>query len=213
LEVVNSRSRLGLVFACDSTGFKEDVASFYYALRSGKRRKRWIKVWYLLDTRTQVLVSEFIGRGPGGDSFGLSKLEKKSPIRSLIEVMDRGFDGSGNMRFGLPIRVIPPIRRGGGIKSLDRILAYMVYMISRWSGIYGKRWLCETMISVIKRKFGDSIRERKWKNKKNIASLMAIVYNIHVIVRGGGENQFLILLVSLSFKSIKKDVCNRAFCN
>jgi hypothetical protein len=37
----------------------------------------------------------------------------------------------------------------------------MVYMISRWSGIYGKRWLCETMISVIKRKFGDSIRERK----------------------------------------------------
>jgi hypothetical protein len=64
---------------------------------------------------------------------------------------------------------------------------------------------------VIKRKFGDSIRERKWKNKKNIASLMAIVYNIHVIVRGGGENQFLILLVSLSFRSIKKDVCNRAF--
>jgi len=67
------------------------------------------------------------------------------------------------------------------------------------------------MISVIKRKFGDSIRERKWGKKKKIVSLMAVVYNIHVIVRGGGENQFLLLLVSLSFKSIKIDVCNRAF--
>jgi transposase len=210
LEIVISRRDVGFLFACDSTGFKEDVASFYYTLRSGKKRKGWIKVWYLLDTRTQALVSWVIGRGPSGDSMGLSKLEKKSPFRPLIEVMDRGFDGSGNIRFGLPIRVIPPIRRGGSIRSLDRILAYMVYMISRWSGIYGKRWLCETMISVIKRKFGDSIRERKWGNKKKIASLMAVVYNIHVIVRGGGENQFLLLLVFLSFKSIKIDVCNRA---
>lgn len=65
------------------------------------------------------------------------------------------------------------------------------------------------MTSVIKRKFGDSIRERKWKNKKKIASLMAVVYNIHVILRDVGENQFLMLLVFLSFKSIKNDVCNR----
>ncbi|GBD38494.1 hypothetical protein HRbin37_00744 [bacterium HR37] len=193
LEIVIPGGSLALVFACDSTGFKEDVAGFYYALRSGKRRKRWIKVWYLLDTRTQVLVSEVVGRGPSGDAGGLAKLEKESSLMALIEVMDRGFDGKGNFRLGFPIRVIPPIRRGGSIRSLDRILAYMVYMISRWSGIYGKRWICETVISVIKRKFGDSIRERKWKNKKKIVSLMAVVYNIHVIVRGRGENRFFFL--------------------
>lgn len=38
------------------------------------------------------------------------------------------------MIFGLPIRVIPPIRRGGGIKSWNRILAYMVYRVSKWMG-------------------------------------------------------------------------------
>jgi hypothetical protein len=171
LEVIGIRTKSSLVFALDSTGFKEDVASFDYTLRSGKKRKGWIKVWYLLDTRAQALVSWVIGRGPSGDSWGLSKLEKNSPIRALIEVMDRGFDGSGNKRFGFPIRVIPPIRRGGSIKSLDRILAYIGYMIYKWSGIYGKRWLCETMISVIKRKFGDSIRERKWGNKKKLYPL------------------------------------------
>ena len=142
--------------------------------------------------------------------MGLSKLENRSPVGALTEVMDRGFDGGGNMRFGLPIRVIPPIRRGGGIKSWNRILAYMVYRVSKWMGIYGKRWLCETINSVIKRKFSDSIRERKWGNKKKIVSLIAIVYNIHLIVRGGGENQFLLLLVFLSFESIRNDVCNIA---
>ena len=91
------------------------------------------------DTRTQVLVSQVVGRGPSGDSWGLSKLEKNSPIRALIEVMDRGFDGDGNFHFGLPIRVIPPIRRGGGIKSWNRILAYMVYRVSKLMEIYGRR--------------------------------------------------------------------------
>jgi hypothetical protein len=43
---------------------------------------------------------------------------------------------------------------------MNRVLAYMVYRVSKWMGIYGRRWLCETMNSVIKRKFGDSIRER-----------------------------------------------------
>jgi hypothetical protein len=60
-------------------------------------------------------------------------------------------------------------------------------------GIYGRRWLCETMNSVIKRKFGDSVREKKEKSKKKIVSLMAIAYNIHVIVREGNrENIFFI---------------------
>jgi hypothetical protein len=33
-------------------------------------------------------------------------------------------------------------------------------MVSKWMVIYGRRWFFETMNSVIKRKFGDSIRER-----------------------------------------------------
>jgi hypothetical protein len=151
LEIIFIHTRINsyVVFSCDSTGFKEDSASFYYALRSRKKRKRWIKAFYLLDTRSQICVSQVIGRGPSGDAGGLCQLEKRSPLLPLIEVMDRGFDGNGNFHFGLPIRIIPPIRRGGSIKSWNRILAYIVYMFSKLMGIYGKRWLCETMNSVI----------------------------------------------------------------
>ncbi len=198
LEVIGIGMSGSILFACDSTGFKEDSASFYYALRSGKKRKRWIKAFYLLDTRTQICVSQVISRGPSGDARGLCQLENRVPLLPFIEVMDRGFDGNGNFHFGLPIRIIPPIRRGGSIKSWNRILAYIVYMVSKWMGIYGRRWICETMNSVIKRKFGDSVRERKEKNKKTIVSLMTIAYNIHVIVREEGKLDFFFAFIFLN---------------
>lgn len=206
VEIVANKITRAILFACDSTGFKEDVASFYYALRSKKRRKKWIKAVYLLETDTQLCVSQVITRGPSGDAGELGRLEGKSVLELVIEVMDRGFDGAGNFRFGIPFRVIPPIRRGGSIKGWKRIVEYVIYLVAKWIGIYGKRWICETMNSVIKRKFGDSIRERNERNKKRIVSLMAIVYNIHVIVRAEGKVRFFIAFLYLH----KIDVCNRA---
>lgn len=196
VEIVANKISRAILFACDSTGFKEDVASFYYALRSKKKRRGWIKAVYLLETQTQLCVSQLITRGPSGDARELGRLESRSALELVIEVMDRGFDGAGNFRFGIPFRVIPPIRRGGSIKGWKRIVEYVVYLVAKWMGIYGKRWVCETMNSVIKRKFGDSIRERKERNKKRIVSLMAIVYNIHVVVRNE-EIVFYLLLFKI----------------
>ncbi len=112
-------------------------------------------------------------------------------------MMDRGFDGKENFRFSVPFRIIPPIRRGGSIKSWGRILTYILYLLAKGMGVYGKRWICETMNSVIKRKFGDSIRERKEENKKKAALLMAIAYNIHVIVREDNRSRFFFIAFSL----------------
>jgi hypothetical protein len=87
-------------------------------------------------------------------------------------------------------------------------------MVSKWMGIYGRRWLFETMNSVIKRKFGDSIRERacpersrrKVEEQEKNRILMAIAYNIHLVVRGGGENRFFLFV----FLFLNKDACNKA---
>ncbi len=198
VKLIAHKIRRAILFACDSTGFKEDVASFYYALRSKKKRRRWIKAVYLLETHTQLCVSQLITRGPSGDARELRRLEDKSALELMIEVMDRGFDGAGNFRLGIPFRVIPPIRRGGSIKGWKRIVEYAVYCVAKWMGIYGKRWICETMNSVIKRKFGDSIRERKERSKKRIVSLMAIVYNIHVFVRNEEIVLYLLLFKTKS---------------
>ena len=198
VEVIANKIGRAILFACDSTGFKEDVASFYYALRSKKKRRRWIKAVYLLETHTQLCVSQLITRGPSGDARELQRLEDKSALELMIEVMDRGFDGAGNFRLGIPFRIIPPIRRGGSIKGWKRIVEYVVYLVAKWMGIYGKRWICETMNSVVKRKFGDSIREKKERNKKRVVSLMAVVYNIHVFVRNEKIVFYLLLFKTKS---------------
>ena len=205
VEIVANKITRAILFACDSTGFKEDVASFYYALRSKKKRRRWIKAVYLLETRTQLCVSQLITRGPSGDARELGRLEGNSALEPMVEVMDRGFDGAGNFRLGIPFRIIPPIRRGGSIKGWKRVIEHVLYLAAKWMGIYGKRWICETMNSVIKRKFGDSIREKNERSKKRVASLMAVVYNIHVFVRNEK-----IVFIYCSSKQIH--VCDRAVC-
>jgi hypothetical protein len=78
-------------------------------------------------------------REPGSDAGYLEILEKQ--IKACLEIMDRGFDGKGNFRlkFTLPFRIIPPISRGGRIKSFERITQRLIYVLSVWVGIYGKR--------------------------------------------------------------------------
>jgi hypothetical protein len=173
----------GFLTSCDSTGFREDSASFYYAKRSGKKRKRWIKPVYMVETRYKFCLSQVIKRGPSQDSRFLEEVEGKAPVKPIIEITDMGFDGRGNFGLRIPFRIIPPIRRGGRIKSFPRKFQRFVFLLAKFFGIYQKRWLCETQNSVIKRKFTDSIRERGETEKMKISSLMAIVYNIHVIVR------------------------------
>jgi hypothetical protein len=44
---------------------------------------------------------------------------------------------------------------------------------------------------VIKRKIGDSLRERKEETKRKMALLIGIVYNIHVMIRDGNAERIL----------------------
>jgi hypothetical protein len=48
------------ILSCDSTGFQEDSASFYFSIRSKKIRRRWIKLIYLVDTKTQARLSQAV---------------------------------------------------------------------------------------------------------------------------------------------------------
>lgn len=55
------------VLAIDSTGLREDNASFYYAKRSGKKRKSWRKLTIVVDTDSQAILSVNISIGPSND--------------------------------------------------------------------------------------------------------------------------------------------------
>ena len=77
------------------------------------------------------------------------------------------------------------------MKSFERIIQRLIYVLSVWLGIYGKRWISETVNYLIKREIGESLRERKKETKRKMALLIGIVYNIHVMIRGGKSERIL----------------------
>ena len=51
---------------------------------------------------------------------------------------------------------------------------------ARLDGVYGQRWKCATVSSVIKRKFGGRTRSRKRSIQCCEPIVLGLVYNLHV---------------------------------
>ena len=163
------------ILAIDSTGLREDNASFYYAKRSGKKRRSWRKLTIVVDTDSQAIVSANISIGPSNDGAILRDMFESGLIPSCeVLLADSGYDCKGNEE----IAVFRPIRRGGCYKSEDRINLFFRWLFYRIIGLYGKRWKVETVFSVIKRRFGDRIKSRSDYSKFIESILIPTAYNI-----------------------------------
>jgi hypothetical protein len=89
---------------------------------------------------------------------------------------DRGFDGH-TLR---PGDLVPPIRHGGKLLDPARRARADLVSAARLDGVYGQRWKSETAHSVIKRKFGDTIRSRSTRLQQREPLVKALIYNLHV---------------------------------
>jgi len=74
------------------------------------------------------------------------------------------------------IPIFKPIRRGGCYKSEERIDLFLRWLFCRIIGLYGKRWMVETVFSVIKRRFGDRIKSRSPYSKFVQSHLIPVAY-------------------------------------
>jgi len=171
------------IICLDTTGFRESQESAYYLSRTGRRYRSWRKGAYAVGAQSQMILATGHGRGPGPDSVFLNYLKRKSSAwgkkekgrRAWFCLADSGFDGEGVSQ----LDIVPPIRRGGNIVSPDRVARRELVDQARLDGLYGQRWKVETVISVIKRKFGDSIRSRKEVLKDREADIKGLVYAFH----------------------------------
>ncbi|MBC7260447.1 MAG: hypothetical protein H5T63_00410 [Chloroflexi bacterium] len=91
-------------------------------------------------------------------------------------ITDAGFDGQGVQEGDL----IPPVQRHGKLVSPERKARAELVAAARLDGIYGQRWKSETVHSVIKRKFGDTIRSRLERCRRREPAIKGLLYNIHV---------------------------------
>ena len=89
---------------------------------------------------------------------------------------DKGFDRAARH----PSEIIPPKRRGAWQQRPAYWKKADLVDTARVDGVYGQRWKAETVFSVIKRKFGDTVRSRKPSHQRRETAIKGLVYNLHV---------------------------------
>jgi Transposase DDE domain len=172
------------VIAADSTSFRLSQASAYYQTRTGRTYSEWIKGGYAVGVGSRLIVAWRSGLGSHPDFGFLRPLKRHSArygqhrngARTWLLLADAGFDATGVSRMD----IIPPIRRNGKLADPQRKARADLVSTARLDGLYGQRWQVETVNSVIKRKFGDTIRSRSLRLQRREPILKALVYNIHV---------------------------------
>jgi Transposase DDE domain len=167
------------VIALDSTGYRPSQASAYYQTRSGRRHRDWFKGAYAVGTASQLILA--VGESHGGSAndarFLLPLKRAAQPYlrRHWLCLADSGFDGRAVTARDL----IPPMRRYGKLVAPERKARADLVSQARLDGLFGQRWKTETVHSVIKRKFGDTVRSRSLRAQRREPILKALLYNIH----------------------------------
>ena len=170
--------------AADSTSFRLNQASLHYYNRAGKAFTDWIKGAYAVGTRSLLILGWASSRGSIPDFGFRPRLQRQvarygcyhGKRRMWWLLADKGFD-SGVFHAA---DLIPPIRRYGKITDPERQARADRVSQARLDGLYGQRWKTETVHSVIKRKFGDTIRSRSLRLQLREPIVKGLVYNFHV---------------------------------
>ena len=180
----------------DSTGFKITHASQYYTERTGTRRK-YAKLSIGADVLQQIICTIKIRRAPTRhDNIDFRPIiTKTSEILPLsVVTADKGYYSEDNhllVREELyAFSVIParyehvPIWRTHGMYRKQMKRGYSKLL-------YNQRNKNETIVSVIKRLFGEHITSRLVKTQNRELSFRCIAYNMHRLT-----NLVMILVVS-----------------
>ncbi len=170
--MIGDRSDLA---AIDSTGLETRHVSAYYTKRCGRHRghtkRRFPKLSAVCDTRTHLILSAVVDRGPKPDQVEfvdtLRAAMERHPIHTLVG--DAGYESEGAHRLcreqlGV-VSIFPTTHRGR--RRLDGAPnavtgRYRRQMLDHFpTATYGQRWQIETVFSMLKRRLGSALTSRR----------------------------------------------------
>lgn len=178
--------------AVDSTGFARAPASPYDQLRAGKRyrARTWLKWSVAVWTDPLVLCGQIADRGPRGDHVECRPLVAQTlarlPFTRLLA--DGGYDSEANHRWlreELGIESIMPPVTGWPSRGLTWRPYRRQLQLAFPRKIYGQRWKVETLLSVVKRRFGGAVTARRYWQQVKQTLLLGIAYNLYRAVQLG----------------------------
>ena len=181
--IILTRTR-HIVAGIDSTGFKVTHASQYYTKRSNPRRI-YAKLSIGADVLQQIICNIKIRRAPTiHDNIDfqplIMKIAKTLPLS--VVTADKGYDSEDNHVLVREIlnafSIIPPRYQHVPIwKTHGKYRKQMKHGYCK--ALYNQRNKDETIISVIKRLFGEHITSRLIRMQNRELSFRCIAYNMH----------------------------------
>lgn len=192
---LNHARQLGLInarpeAAIDATGLDTEHASYYYAQkrsRCKRRRRQWPKLTVVCHTQSHLFVAAVVSKGPSNDS-GESP-EAMTQATQIVKfdrlLADSGYDSEDfhalcRQRLGVRLTVIKLNRRRAGRKwPTTRYRCQMKRRFLR--RIYGNRWQVESAFSRHKRLLGPGLRSRTLEAQQRECLLRVLTHNLMLI--------------------------------
>lgn len=187
--------------AADSTGFDQHHTSRYFIWRRDNQQqkgckrpkkrmsyRRYGKLMVLVCCASHLVLAAVASAGPTPDVNELDPLLRRLPATTRVQrlVADAGFDSAHNHRllrerYGI-VSTIPPTHGRPALHAstlpADR---YRRLMKQRFNTkAYRHRAQVETVMSMLKRNFGSSLRGRTYHSRRRDMLLMVLTHNIAI---------------------------------
>lgn len=166
------------VAALDTTGWERSYASRYYTQRINLKI-RALKTTLLVDTGAQTVLDVHVTTRRTHDTQIAPQLTERNLERFRTLVADKGYDDGAHRhwltawgkRHLIKHREFAPYDKAANARMDEKI--------------YHKRSLVETVISVMKRKYGNAVSSRVWWRQFRELVAMCLVYNLERAVQLG----------------------------
>ncbi len=185
-------------FAIDSTGFGTSTYFRYYSMKYHHEQigKKWVKTHVTTGTRTNIVTAVFIGEQHAGDSPQFpGLLERTAASFDVKEVSaDKAYASKENYQTCEKLDVTPYIAFRAGSKAVstwkkgkrsalwEKMFHMFAFNRDEFLPHYHKRSNVETTFSMIKRKFGDSVRAKQDVSQMNEVLLKILCHNLVVLI-------------------------------
>lgn len=173
--------------ALDATGMETSTASAHFVSRSGRERRRWVKLSAAVVCGCLFPIGLVADWGPSNDKCQAEELLSKSfdgPLDCLPQKLyaDAGYDADWihelcREEWGIESLIKPARHRADGSLGGEYRPA-MTHGHLKKRG-YGKRWHIETFFSGLKRMMGSTLSSRTDGNLLKEATIRVLAYTLH----------------------------------
>jgi transposase len=179
-------------FATDSTGFGTQKYASWFDFKYNKMRTeaKWVKAHFTTGVKTNIVTACNIEEQDTADSPQLPALTAKTAESFTIKEMsaDKAYAGAENFaaveKHGGQFFPMFKVNTTGGIGgSFEKAFHYFSLNKEEYLAHYHKRSNVETTVSMVKRKFGDSVKAKNELSQKNEVYAKFVCHNICVLIQ------------------------------